>query len=180
MILVFFSGKLSLLFKRFVSAPATIDKRTLVGTFEVLPRQFDISFDFKATFWAGSKELTSIIRFTATKKDGAHGLAVLLTKRKFTIFSSASEHIYSNEIILDKWYNIRVTQYFANWFWRFKVYVDGNLLKEWSNSKPEELKNVHVWIGDEVITPQPGFLKNIQVFGKIISSKTIQRQLAPF
>ena len=65
-------GKLELLFERFVNQPTAINQSTMVGTFPSLPREFDISFDFKATSWPTGR--ASIVHLTmATVKDNKWG-----------------------------------------------------------------------------------------------------------
>ena len=142
-------------------------------TIALLPKEFEISLDFKLLEW---KLVTSIIRFTEkNRNDGAWGARIPAIfgdgKFKKLVFSSSVNnnpvwYQYSQGITKNEWHTFKITQTLENGLYQLRVYQDETLLVTTSNSNAQEYKNVQVWMGDNIYEAQPGFIKNLRISGK--------------
>ena len=154
----------------FHNKPTPISKNTLLTTIPLLPKQFDISFDFKPTQWLGG--WTNILHMSkagnAAWGDRIPGIFVY--NRKIAIASaidgSGNWLFYTLPPTLNKWTHIRIIQRLEKDVFVYRAYMDGFLMREKVNTRAEDFHNVDVWLADNWYNTQPGFLKNLNISGK--------------
>ena len=152
------------------NSPHLIKKGYLATKIPVLPKQFEVSFDFQA-----NKRIlgfTNILHMT-TGGNGAWGERIPgffpLNDKIYISFSvdgNGNWNFVTPTYPLNKWIHFKVNQQLEDKKYIYRVYMDGTLLKEHVNKKPQQFKEVFVWVGDIWHNAQPGFVKNL-----VISSK---------
>ena len=141
-------------------------------TLTLLPKQYEISFDFKPTKWIGG--WTNILHFTIKGNVGWGGRipALFPLNGKVAIANAISGngnfYFWSPKLALNKWVHFRLTQRLEGNKYVYRVYMDKKLLKEVVNTKAQDFKQVDVWVGDNWYNAQPGSIKNLYISGKNI------------
>ena len=139
-------------FTLFPNQETTIIKNTLVTTIPVLPKLYEVSFDFKPTKWIGG--WTSILHMTTGGNAGwgerIPGFFPLNKKIAIAngIDGNGNWYFWSAVLTLNKWVHFRLTQTFERREYVYRVYMDKQLLKTKVNKKPQDFKQVDVWVGD--------------------------------
>ena len=147
-----------------------ITRNTLVTTIPLLPIQYEISIDFKPTKWIGG--WTNILHMTTGGNSGwgerIPGLFPLNQKVAIAngIDGNGNWYFWSPKLPLNQWVHFRLTQTFERHEYVYRVYMNKQLLKTKVNKKPQDFKQVDVWIGDNWHNAQPGFIKNLHIKGK--------------
>ena len=148
-----------------------IIRNTLVTTIPVLPKQYEISFDFKPTKWIGG--WTSILHMTTGGNAGwgerIPGIFVLSKKAVIAnaIDSNGNWNFNSLPLTLNEWVHFRLIQRLEGKDYIYRAYMNGFLMKEKVNKKPQDFKQVDVWLSDNWYNAQPGMLKNLFISGKM-------------
>ena len=156
----------------FKNNETALTKNTLVSTIPLLPKQYEISFDFKATKWPSGWH--SILHMTKGSDTGwGNRIPAILTYSGKVFISNAIDgnanwNFYSLPVDMNKWVNFRLTQHLEGHNYVYRVYMNGFLLKEHMNKRPEDFHQVDIWIGDNWRNVQPGFIKNLYISGKYI------------
>ena len=147
-----------------------IVKNTLLSTIPVLPKEYEISFDFKATKWPSG--WTSILHFSKQADSGwGNRIPAILTYSGKVFISNAIDgnanwNFYGLRFELNTWVNFRLSQRLEGHKYMYRVYLDGYLMKEKINRRAEDFHQVDIWIGDNSRIAQPGFIKNLYISGK--------------
>ena len=147
-----------------------ITKNTLLSTIPLLPKEYEISFDFKATKWPSG--WTSILHLTKGADSGwGNRIPAILAYSGKVFISNAIDgnanwNFYSLPVELNKWVHFQLTQRLEGHNYVYRVYLDGFLLKEKTNKRPEDFHQVDIWIGDNWRAVQPGFLRNLHISGE--------------
>ena len=147
-----------------------ITRNTLLSTIPVLPKQYEISFDFKATKWPSC--WTSILHFTKGGDTGwGNRIPAIFTYYGKVQISNAIDgngdwKFYSLPVEMNKWVKFTLTQRLEGHNYVYRVYLDGFLLKEKINKRPEDFHQVDIWVGDNWRVAQPGFIRNLYISGR--------------
>ena len=72
---------------------------------------------------------------------------------------------WSPAIPLNEWVHFKFTQHLEDSKYVFRCYMDHRLLKIEENKKPEDFKQVDIWLSDNWHNTQPGFVKNLFITG---------------
>ena len=160
-------------FALFAAKETLITKDTLVSTFPLLPKQYEFSFDFKPTRWIGG--WTNILHFTTGGNAGwgERIPAFSMVNNKVAIANAidgnGNWYFWSPPLGINEWVHFRVTQNFERHEYVYRVYMNKQLLKTKVNKKPQEFKQIDVWISDNWYTATPGYVKNIHIKGTLFS-----------
>jgi len=158
----------------FFKQQMAIRKNRLLTTLAVLPKEFDISFDLYPTKW-GPPFHKSILRMTSTGSNccgiGSRIPAVLGHYGSigvyFALNGGGSTCLATHKQPTKKWIHVRIAQIrekrVTGDIYIFAVYLNHKLWRTMENRKPQEFRNVKVFAGDQFYSPQPGFLKNLQI-----------------
>ena len=136
----------------------------------LLPKQFEVTFDFQANKWIGG--WTSIVHMTTGSNYGWGGRipGVFALGQKiavaFAVSGNGNWYFTTPVIPLNKWVHFKVNQQLEGTDYVYRVFMNGKLLKEQVNNKPQEFKEVFVWVSDNWHSAQPGFVKNLVVSSK--------------
>ena len=154
----------------FADKDTVITKGSLVTTLPVLPKQYEISFDFKPTKWI--RGWSNIIHLSTNGNIGWGNRipAFFPLGRKVGIVNALSGngnyYFWSLPLLLKKWVHFRMMQRLEGGKYVYRVYMDGFLLREKVNSKAQDFKYVDVWVGCKWYNAQPGVIKNLTITGK--------------
>ena len=148
-------------------------KNRVFKTFPVLMKHFDISFDFMPTKWIGG--WASVLHFTEGGNCCGYGQRIpgvwVLNKRVHIVFAlngTGNFEIKTSPLSLNKWYHFRLTQTLqGNKYW-YAVYMNNKKIFNTVNRKPQDFKNVKVYIADPWHNAQNGFVKNLKVSGEFL------------
>ena len=149
-----------------------IKRNNLLSTIPLLPMQYEISFDFKATKWPSG--WFSILHLTKGADSGwGHRIPAILSYYGRVFISNAIDgnanwNFYSLPVELNKWVRFTLSQRLEGHKYVYRVYQDGFLLKEKINKRPENFEQVDIWVGDNWRAIQPGFIKNLIISGRMI------------
>ena len=134
--------------------------------------QYEFSFDFKPTkFVIG---WTNILHLTTGVNSGwgSRIPALFMLNNKFTIANAidgnGNWYFWSPVLQINEWVHFRITQTFERHEYVYRVYLNEQLLKTKVNNKPEEFKQVKVWVSDNWHSATHGYVKNIQLKGEFI------------
>ena len=147
----------------------TILNDKLVTTLEMLPKQFDFSFDFYPTKWRGNLRTTVLHLTTGSNccSQGSRIPAVSLwmgyLSISFAVNGDGNYWIESPKLTLNRWVSFKINQKLEGSNYVYRVYMDKILLKTIVNKTPRDYKNVKVFVGDDQYTAQPGYVKNIKI-----------------
>ena len=140
-------------------------------TIAVLPKQFDISFDFRPTKWIGG--WTSILHLTTGGNCcgvGGRIPGIFPLNQKlaisFAINGNGNYYFWTPKLTLNHWSNIRLTQRLIGKNYIYQVTLNGKSVHKVINKKPQIFKNVKVYVADPWYNAQPGFIRNIKISGK--------------
>ena len=78
-------------------------------------------------------------------------------------------HCYNSadaNVVKIQWTTVEIKQILIGGAYKFQILINGNLIKELSNSIPRQFTNVEVYIGSPFIRAQPGFIRNLTVLGE--------------
>ena len=134
--------------------------------------QYEFSFDFKPTKFVGG--WTNILHLTTGGNTGWGGRipALFMHNNKVYIFNAIDGNgnwLFDSPVLkINEWVHIQMTQTFEREEYVYRVYLNEQLLKTKVNKKPEEFKEVDVWISDNWSTATHGYIKNIQLKGEFI------------
>ena len=142
-----------------------LKKNRLVKTLPMLPKQFDISFDFKPTKWIGG--WTSLLHLT-TGTNGVRPPGIFPLNGKIMIQVTAQFTVWTPKLALNKWVHFRLTQRLEGKNYVYRVYMNNKQLKAFVNKKPQDIKNVKVYVADPWYNAQPGFVRNVRVSGRFL------------
>ena len=165
-----------------------ITKNRLATTLGVLPKQFDVTFDFYATKWISG--WTNIFHFTTGSDCCAQGSripAVFSLDGKllfvFAVNGNGTYNLYTPKLTLNRWYNFRINQRLEGGNYVYRVYMGKQLLRMIVNKKPQDYKNVKVFVGDNYHNAQPGYIENLRITntpvvyaGRVISFPSFSKQ----
>ena len=147
-------------------------RRRLMKTLSVLPKQFDISFDFKATKWMGG--WTSILHLTTGANCCGIGQripAIFPLNGKlaisFAVDRNGNYYFWTPKLALNTWYNFRLTQQLVGKNYIYRVYMNNRIIHTKVNKNARDYKNVKVYVADPWYNAQPGLVKNIRISGKL-------------
>ena len=146
-------------------------RNTIVTTIPLLPKQYEVSFDFKPTKWIGG--WTSILHMTTGGNAGwGERIPGFLSYIKKVAISAAIDgqgnwNFYTLPLTLNKWVHFRVIQRLEGNNYVYRAYMDGFLMKEKINKKPQDFKQVDIWLSDNWYNAQPGFIKNLFISGTL-------------
>ena len=141
----------------------------MVTPFPSLPMQYEFSFDFKPTKFVGG--WTNILHLSTGGNAGWGDRipAFLMVNNKVAIASAidgnGNWYFWSPVLKINEWVHFRVTQTFERHEHVYRVYMNNQLLKTKVNKKPEEFKEVDVWVSDNWYEASPGYVKNIEIKG---------------
>ena len=145
-----------------------ISKNKIATSITLLPKQFDISFDFYPTYW--NSRYTSIFHMTTGSNccnPGSRIPAIFQSNGKlqvsFAISGNGNYYFDTPQLTLNKWVTIRISQRLEGTNYVYRVYMDKTLLKRVVNRRAQEYRNVKVFVGDSYYTPQRGYVKNISI-----------------
>ena len=147
----------------------SIARNTLVTMIPLLPKQYEVSFDFKPTRWIGG--WTSVLHMTTGGNAGwgerIPGFFPLNGKMAIAnaIDGNGNWYFWSPKLSLNKWVHFRLTQTFERHEYVYRVYMNKQLLKMKVNKKPQDFKQVDVWLSDNWYSAQPGLVKNLRITG---------------
>ena len=134
----------------------------------MLPKQFQVSFDFKPTKWIGG--WTSILHLTTGANCcglGSRIPAIFPLNGKlaisFSVGNSGNYYIWTPKLALNRWFHVRVNQRLEGKNYVYRVYLNKKLLVTKVNNKPQDYRNVKVYVADNWYNVQPGFIKNIHI-----------------
>ena len=156
-------------FTLFTGKEILITKNTLVSTFPSLPKQYEFSFDFKPTKFVGG--WTNILHLTTGGNAGwgERIPAFLMVNNKVAIANAidgnGNWYFWSPVLKVSEWVHFRVTQTFERHEYVYRVYMNKQLLKTKVNKKPQEFKQVDVWVSDNWYAATPGYIKNLRAKG---------------
>ena len=160
-----------LLLNVFPGKPAALVRRRLMKTLSVLPKQFDISFDFKATKWIG--RWTNIMHLTTGANCCGIGQripAIFPLNGKlaisFAVDRNGNYYFWTPKLALNTWYNFRLTQQLVGKNYIYRVYMNNKIIHTKVNTNAKDYKNVKVYVTDNYHNAQPGFIKNLRISGK--------------
>ena len=137
----------------------------------MLPKQYEISFDFKPTKWIGG--WTNVLHMTKGGNSGwgerIPGIFVLNKKAVIAnaIDGNGNWNFNSLPLTLHEWVHFRLIQRLEGKDYIYRAYMNGFLMKEKVNKKPQDFKQVDVWLSDNWYNAQPGMLKNLFISGKM-------------
>ena len=83
----------------------------------------------------------------------------------FALNGNGNDVISSGKLALNKWYNFRVTQKLREKQYIYTVYMNNKVLVTKVNTKPQDFENVKVFMADNWIHPQPGYVMNFKIYG---------------
>ena len=148
-----------------------ITKKKLITTLTVLPKQFEISFNFYPTKWVGG--WTNIIHFTTGPNCCAPGSripGIFPSKGKvainFALNGNGNYQVWTPKLALKKWVNIKLNQRREGKNYVYRVYLNNKVLKTIVNKKPQDFKNVKVYVSDVWHANQAGLIKNLRITSK--------------
>ena len=137
----------------------------------MLWKHFDISFDFMATRWIGG--WASVLHFTRGGNCCGYGQRIpgvwVLGHRvhfMFALSGNGNVDIATSPLSLKKWYHFRVTQTLSGNKYIYTIYMNNKLVAKRVNTKPQDFKNVKVYIADPWYNAQNGFVKNLKISGE--------------
>ena len=137
----------------------------------MLPKQFEISFDFKPTKFIGG--WTNVLHLTTKANCCGYGSRIpgvfIMYGRihfTFSLSGNGNYHTQSGKLALNKWYHFRVTQTLKGNKYIYTVYMNKKVLVTKVNTKPLDFKNVKVFVADNFFNAQPGYVKNLKIYGK--------------
>ena len=142
-------------------------RNTLVTTIPLLPKQYEISFDFKPTKWIGG--WTNILHMTTNTNvgwvDRIPGFFPLSHKVAISnaIDGNGNWYFWTPQLPLNKWVHFRLTQNIERHEYVYRVYIDNKLYRMQVNDRPQDFKYVDIWISDNWYNAQPGFVKNLHI-----------------
>ena len=140
-----------------------LTKNRLVKTLVMLPKQFDISFDFRPTKWIGG--WTSLLHLT-TGTNAVRLPGIFPLNGKIMIQVTAQFTVWTPKLPLNKWVHFRLTQRLEGKNYVYRVYMNNKQLKAFVNKKPQDIKNVKVYVADPWYNAQPGFVRSVRVSGR--------------
>ena len=76
-------------------------------------------------------------------------------------------NFYSLPLKLNKWVHFRLMQRLEGKSYVYRAYMDGFLMREKINKKPQDFKQVDIWLSDNWYNAQPGFIRNLFISGKL-------------
>ena len=159
----------------------TIVRNRMVSTLTILPKQFDISFDFYATKWIGG--WTNILHLTTGPNCcgiGSRIPAIFPLGGKlhfaFAVSGNGNYVVPTPKLPLRKWMNFRINQRFEGGKYVFRVYYNNKVLRTVVNTRPQDFRNVKVWVGDNWYNAQPGFIRNLRITNKPINPATPKKR----
>ena len=132
--------------------------------------QYEVSFDFKPTRWIGG--WTNILHMTTGGNDGwGERIPGFFPLNKKVVIANAIDgngnwHFYSLPLELNKWVHFRLMQRLEGKNYVYRAYMDGFLMREKINTKPQDFKQVDIWLSDNSYNAQPGFIRNLSISGK--------------
>ena len=154
-----------------------ITRNTLITTIPLLPKQYEISFDFKPTKWLGG--WTNILHMTTDGNAGwgnripgffPHGGKVAISNG---ISGNADWRVQSPAMPLNEWVHFKLTQRLEGNQYTYRVYMDHRLLVEEINTKAEDFREVDIWLSDNWYQAQPGFVKNLYISGMLLKKDLV-------
>ena len=159
---------------RLFGVPQLIRRNLKVITIPLLPKTYDISFNFKPTkFLRGWSSILHMTTGGNCCQRGKRVPGIFIKYNRIGIFNSIGNNgnwqFLSKPLVLNKLVRVRLTQTLEGGRYVYKVYINSELLKSVVNSKPLEFKKVQVWLGDPWYKAQPGYLANLLIapIGKI-------------
>ena len=148
----------------------SIARNTLVTTIPLLPKEYEISFDFKPTKWIGG--WTNILHMTTGGNSGwgerIPGLFPLNQKVSIAngIDGNGNWNFWTPSMPLNEWVHFKLIQHLEGQKWVYRVYMDHQLLMVKMNKKAQEYKQVDIWLSDNWYNAQPGVIKNFNISGE--------------
>ena len=143
-----------------------ITKNTLITTIPLLPKEYEISFDFKPTKWISGWTNILILTTGGNSGWGERIPAFFPLNGKISIANGIvglGNGIWSPSMPLNEWVHFKLTQHLEGKAFVYRVYMDHRLLMVKVNVKPQEFKQVDVWLSDNWYNAQPGFVKNLYI-----------------
>ena len=154
-----------------------LTRNRLVKTLPLLPKQFQISFDFKPTKWIGG--WTNIFHFTTGANCCAPGSripAIFPLNGKlaisFAIGTNGNWYKWTPKLTLNRWVHLRLTQKLEGRNYVYRIYLNDKLLASSINRKPQDYRNVKVFVADNWYNAQPGFLKNLRITNRPVGLRS--------
>ena len=139
----------------------------------MLPKQFQISFDFKPTKWV--KGWANIVHFTTGSSCcglGSRIPAFFPSGGKiaitFAVNRNGNYKTWTPKLALNKWVHFSLNQRLEGKNYVYQVYMNKVLLRTIVNRSPRDYKNVKVFVADTWTSTQPGFVKNLRITNKAI------------
>ena len=161
----------TLIWQIFPGQPAILTRNRLTKTLSVLPKEFGISFDFKATKFSGG--WTNILHLTTGGNccglgQRIPGIFPLNGKLAiaFAVNRNGNYYFWTPRLALNTWYNFRLTQQLEGKNYVYRVYMNNKIIHTKVNTNAKDYKNVKVYVTDNYHNAQPGFIKNLRISGK--------------
>ena len=144
-------------------------QNTIVAILKTLYREYTMSFEFYPTsfsnYWACVVHLTAgeDANFLIQSKLGSVCVASSKSNRVANIFCI-------NSVPLKHWSSIKISQKLVNLDYIYNIYLNESIVYSKVNIKPVVLSNVKVYAADPWNFAQSGFIRNLSIINRPITS----------
>jgi len=144
-------------------------KSSLIGTIPTLGKSYEISFDVYPNSMPAGNQWANLFHFTKGGNAAAYGdrnpAMWFYTGNKWLICSAINGQKNQCFTItgkpLKQWYSVQIKQHLENGDYVYVIYFDGVLVKTWTNTKPQEFKNVKLYTSDPWYIAADAYIKNL-------------------
>ena len=64
------------------------------------------------------------------------------------------------------WISVTITQFKSGSVYLYQIFINNFMVHSTTNKKPQDFKNVKVYVGDPWYNPQQGYIRNLVIRGK--------------
>jgi len=147
-----------------------LKKDTLIGTIPTFGKSYEVSFDlYPRSFPTGWFTYTNVLHFTKGGDMWAIGDRIpalwFYNSNMLHFCSSLSGTINKCVNLADQpvnqWYNIKIQQKLEGGDYVYKIFINGDNVQQWTNTQPQEFKNVKLYTADPWYEPADAYMKNL-------------------
>ena len=147
-------------------------KNTLLTTLPALYKEYNVSFEFKATTFNTTEYYHNILHLSIGGKDGTYGdrtpmISIWHPVVQVSSAVNGAANYYKDftpPIIIGKWMKMSVSQIKdVKGEYNYNIEMDGKVLHTVVNSGAQDFTNVSVYASDPWYEAQNGFIRNLVI-----------------
>ena len=147
-----------------------IKKNQIIKTLNILPKEYEVSFEVKPTSKTNAT-YSNVIHFTVGGDNAVYGDRTPAVWFHFSNFHFSStlnglvDGLYGSNVIMKlmEWTKIKISQLLIKGNYVFTIWVAESLIYNIINYQAREFHDVKVYISDPWYVAQPGYIRNLVI-----------------